>query len=127
MVLSHITYDDGTNGTRPLFYRLSVAEMVVPVSFAASNRISDTHETRSHTLLVFSFVLPQYAKTTFPHHRKQAFDTGEYGIGALANSLALGCDCKGKIAYLDFDMVGDMGAHPQYNRIDWCFTVQPKG
>jgi primary-amine oxidase len=32
MVLSHITYDDGTNGTRPLFYRLSVAEMVVPVS-----------------------------------------------------------------------------------------------
>jgi primary-amine oxidase len=47
----------------------------------------------------------QYAKTTFPHHRKQAFDTGEYGIGALANSLELGCDCKGKIAYLDFDMV----------------------
>jgi hypothetical protein len=32
MVLSNITYDDGTNGTRPLFYRLSVAEMVVPVS-----------------------------------------------------------------------------------------------
>ncbi|GHJ87119.1 hypothetical protein NliqN6_3521 [Naganishia liquefaciens] len=80
MVLSHITYDDGTNGTRPLFYRLSVAEMVVP-----------------------------YAKTTFPHHRKQAFDTGEYGIGALANSLALGCDCKGKIAYLDFDMCNRKG------------------
>lgn len=38
MVLSHITYDDGTNGTRPLFYRLSVAEMVVPVSLAASNK-----------------------------------------------------------------------------------------
>jgi primary-amine oxidase len=31
-VLSNITYDDGKNGTRPLFYRLSVAEMVVPVS-----------------------------------------------------------------------------------------------
>ncbi len=46
-----------------------------------------------------------YAKTTFPHHRKHAFDTGEYGIGALANSLELGCDCKGKIAYLDFDGV----------------------
>ncbi|CDZ98332.1 peroxisomal copper amine oxidase [Phaffia rhodozyma] len=74
MVLSNITYDDGKNGTRPLFYRLSVAEMVVP-----------------------------YAKTTFPHHRKHAFDTGEYGIGALANSLELGCDCKGKIAYLDFE------------------------
>jgi primary-amine oxidase len=33
MVLSNITYDDGKNGTRPLFYRLSVAEMVVPVGF----------------------------------------------------------------------------------------------
>lgn len=32
LVLSNITYDDGKNGTRPLFYRLSVAEMVVPVS-----------------------------------------------------------------------------------------------
>lgn len=73
LVLSHITYDDDKNGTRPIFYRMSVAEMVVP-----------------------------YAKTIFPHHRKQAFDTGEYGVGALANSLELGCDCKGQIAYLDF-------------------------
>lgn len=74
LVLSNITYQDGANGTRPLFYRLSIAEMVVP-----------------------------YAKTSFPHHRKSAFDTGEYGLGALANSLALGCDCLGSISYLDFD------------------------
>lgn len=32
LVLSNVTYDDGKNGRRPLFYRLSVAEMVVPVS-----------------------------------------------------------------------------------------------
>ncbi|WWC67794.1 uncharacterized protein I206_101707 [Kwoniella pini CBS 10737] len=74
LVLSNITYDDGAKGTRPIFYRMSVAEMVVP-----------------------------YAKTIFPHHRKQAFDTGEYGVGALANSLALGCDCLGSITYLDAD------------------------
>lgn len=80
LILSNITYDDGANGTRPLFYRLSVAEMVVP-----------------------------YAKTIFPHHRKHAFDTGEYGIGALANSLALGCDCLGSITYLDADFVTRAG------------------
>lgn len=80
LILSNITYDDGVKGTRPLFYRLSVAEMVVP-----------------------------YAKTIYPHHRKHAFDTGEYGIGALANSLALGCDCLGSITYLDADFVTRAG------------------
>ncbi|GFZ48473.1 Copper amine oxidase 1 [Saitozyma sp. JCM 24511] len=80
LVLSNITYDDGAKGSRPLFYRLSVAEMVVP-----------------------------YAKTIFPHHRKHAFDTGEYGIGALANSLALGCDCLGSITYLDAEFVTRAG------------------
>ncbi|WWD15630.1 hypothetical protein CI109_100052 [Kwoniella shandongensis] len=80
LVLSNITYDDGAKGTRPVFYRLSVAEMVVP-----------------------------YAKTIFPHHRKQAFDTGEYGVGALANSLELGCDCLGSITYLDADFVTRSG------------------
>jgi primary-amine oxidase len=73
LVLSNITYKDADE-ERPLFYRLSVAEMVVP-----------------------------YGKAVFPHQRKHAFDTGEYGIGALANSLALGCDCLGSITYLDAD------------------------
>jgi primary-amine oxidase len=50
-----------------------------------------------------------YAKTIYPHHRKHAFDTGEYGIGALANSLALGCDCLGSITYLDADFVTRAG------------------
>jgi hypothetical protein len=50
-----------------------------------------------------------YAKTIFPHHRKHAFDTGEYGIGALANSLALGCDCLGSITYLDAEFVTRAG------------------
>ena len=30
-----------------------------------------------------------------------AFDAGEYGIGMLANSLELGCDCLGNIHYFD--------------------------
>jgi Cu2+-containing amine oxidase len=32
-----------------------------------------------------------------PHHRKHAFDLGEYGAGYLTNSLSLGCDCKGTL------------------------------
>ena len=40
-----------------------------------------------------------------PHHRKHAFDLGEYGAGYMSNSLAQGCDCKGSIEYLDASFV----------------------
>jgi primary-amine oxidase len=37
-----------------------------------------------------------------PTHRfKNVFDQGEYGVGWLANSLVLGCDCVGHIHYFD--------------------------
>lgn len=71
IVLNNITYNEkGTE--RPIFYRLSLAEMVVP-----------------------------YGNPEHPHQRKHAFDLGEYGGGYMTNSLALGCDCKGAIHYLD--------------------------
>lgn len=70
IALSTITYnDDGV--LRPLFYRLSLAEMVVP-----------------------------YSAPEHPHPRKFAFDVGEYGMGTQANELSLGCDCLGQIHYL---------------------------
>ncbi|KAH9981670.1 peroxisomal copper amine oxidase [Russula compacta] len=70
IALSTITYnDDGV--LRPLFYRLSLAEMVVP-----------------------------YGAPEHPHQRKFAFDVGEYGMGTMANELSLGCDCLGQIHYL---------------------------
>ncbi|KAK3303192.1 copper amine oxidase [Chaetomium strumarium] len=71
IVLNNITYND--KGTvRPIFYRLSLAEMVVP-----------------------------YGNPEHPHQRKHALDQGEYGAGYMTNSLSLGCDCKGSIHYLD--------------------------
>ncbi|KJK79365.1 hypothetical protein H634G_04956 [Metarhizium anisopliae BRIP 53293] len=74
IVFNNITYND--KGTvRPVFYRMSIAEMVVP-----------------------------YGHPEPPHHRKHAFDLGEYGAGYLTNSLSLGCDCKGAIHYLDADL-----------------------
>ncbi|KAJ8457368.1 hypothetical protein ONZ51_g11577 [Trametes cubensis] len=70
IALSTITYNDDGN-IRPIFYRLSLSEMVVP-----------------------------YASPDHPHPRKHAFDVGEYGMGTMANELTLGCDCLGQIHYL---------------------------
>ncbi|KAH9031052.1 copper amine oxidase [Lactarius pseudohatsudake] len=79
IALSTITYNnDGV--LRPLFYRLSLAEMVVP-----------------------------YGAPEHPHPRKFAFDTGEYGMGTMANELSLGCDCVGQIHYLPGAYTGNNG------------------
>ncbi|KAH9808730.1 copper amine oxidase [Melampsora americana] len=65
---------------RPIFYRMSLVEMVVP-----------------------------YGAPEAPHHSKFAFDVGEYGLGNLTNSLSLGCDCLGEIRYLDAINVAHSG------------------
>ncbi len=60
---------------RPVVNRASLVEMVVP-----------------------------YGSPHNGHYRKNVFDIGEYGLGKLANSLKLGCDCLGHIAYLDAEL-----------------------
>ncbi|WP_422925711.1 primary-amine oxidase [Singulisphaera sp. PoT] len=75
LVLYTASYDG-----RPVFYRASIAEMVVP-----------------------------YADPKVSAYRKNAFDLGEYGVGMLANSLALGCDCLGTIRYFDGHMTDSKG------------------
>jgi primary-amine oxidase len=82
IVLNNITYfDKAESKVRPIFYRLSLAEMVVP-----------------------------YGNPEHPHQRKHAFDLGEYGGGYMTNSLSLGCDCKGSIHYMDAEFVNRAGA-----------------
>jgi primary-amine oxidase len=66
---------------RPLFRSLRLAEMVVP-----------------------------YGDPSPDHRFQNAFDVGEYGVGWLANSLELGCDCKGVIHYLDAHMTENDGS-----------------
>ncbi|KAL6713239.1 peroxisomal copper amine oxidase [Lecanora helva] len=51
-----------------------------------------------------------YGNPEHPHQRKHAFDLGEYGGGYMTNSLALGCDCKGAIHYMDANFVNRAGA-----------------
>jgi len=71
LVIHTVTYED-QGRERPVLYRASVADMVVPYG--------DPRPTYFH---------------------RNAFDVGEYGIGTLANSLENGCDCLGEIRYLD--------------------------
>ena len=71
LVLHTVGYED-RGRLRPILYRASVSEMWVP-----------------------------YGDPGPTHRRKQVFDMGEYGVGMLTNSLALGCDCLGEIRYLD--------------------------
>lgn len=71
LVLHKLSYNDEGN-VRSILYRASLSEMVVPYG--------DPSETQ---------------------YKKNAFDTGEYGMGQCANSLELGCDCLGYIKYFD--------------------------
>jgi primary-amine oxidase len=89
VVLHEVTYieGDGAEGeraggerARPILYRASVAEMIVPYGSTATN-----------------------------HWWKNAFDAGDVGLGKSANSLTLGCDCLGEIVYLDAVQVDEDG------------------
>jgi len=65
---------------RPICYRASIAEMVVPYGHPSPARYWQTF-----------------------------FDTGEYLLGQFADSLVLGCDCAGDITYLDAIMADGEG------------------
>ncbi len=71
LVLHDVGYEDDGR-TRSILHRAAISEMVVP-----------------------------YADPGPMHGWKNAFDAGEWGLGRMANSLALGCDCLGEIRYLD--------------------------
>jgi primary-amine oxidase len=75
LVLHDVRFDG-----RPVLYRASCAEMIVP-----------------------------YGEPHPMHSWRTYFDAGEYGLGACTNSLALGCDCVGEIRYLDGHLVDSAG------------------
>ncbi len=79
LVLHQISFRDRER-ERPIIYRASVTDMIVP-----------------------------YADPTANHFWKCAFDAGEYGLGKLANALELGCDCLGHIHYFDVPVADDYG------------------
>jgi primary-amine oxidase len=73
LVLHGLAFTEhGSTRRRPVAYRLSLAEMIVP-----------------------------YRDPSPDHARRTAYDIGEWGLGFMTTSLALGCDCLGAISYLD--------------------------
>ena len=102
LVLYTVGYEN-QGRVRPILYRASLSDMIVP-----------------------------YGDPSEASFRKNAFDIGEYGIGQLANSLTLGCDCLGQIHYFDAHMVNSRGAlatiknavclHEEDNGILWKHT-----
>ncbi|WP_181783157.1 primary-amine oxidase [Pseudonocardia pini] len=75
LTLHQIAFDD-----RPICYRASVAEMVVPYADPAPVRFWQNY-----------------------------FDCGEYMFARYADSLQLGCDCLGDILYTDAVVADDLG------------------
>ena len=65
---------------RPVLYRASLSEMVVP-----------------------------YGDKDGMHSWKHVMDASEYAMGMLVNSLTLGCDCLGEIHYFDVHQVNWKG------------------
>ena len=92
-----LTLHDIACDERSVCYRASISEMVVP-----------------------------YGSPDPTHARKNVFDIGEYGIGKLANSLELGCDCLGAIQYLDC-WVSDINGTPMQIKNGICIHEEDYG
>ena len=82
---------------RPVVYRASVAEMVVP-----------------------------YADPSPVRYWQNYFDQGEYLFGRYTNSLELGCDCLGEIQYFDVT-IADEDGNPKLMKNAICLHEEDYG
>ena len=73
---------------RPVIYRASIAEMVVP-----------------------------YGDPSPVRYWQNYFDQGEYLFGRYTNSLELGCDCLGDIKYFDVTIADEKGQPTDASRM----------
>ncbi len=92
LILRQLTFKD-----RPVMYRGSISEMVVPYADPAPNRFWQNY-----------------------------FDTGEYLFGRYTNELELGCDCVGDITYVDAVLADELGA-PRTVRNGVCMHEEDFG
>ncbi|MDV8070668.1 primary-amine oxidase [Rhodococcus sp. IEGM 1366] len=82
---------------RPIVYRASIAEMVVP-----------------------------YADPSPARYWQNYFDQGEYLFGRYTNSLELGCDCLGEIRYFDVTIADESG-NPKLMKNAICLHEEDYG
>ncbi|MFC6326663.1 primary-amine oxidase [Microbacterium koreense] len=79
LILHDVGFEDAGR-IRPILHRASIAEMLVPYGDPGPVRFWQNY-----------------------------FDTGEYLLGRLVNSLEIGCDCVGDITYLDVPIADARG------------------
>ena len=79
LTLHQLSFTDGER-ERPVVYRASISEMVVP-----------------------------YADPSPVRYWQNYFDAGEYMYARYTNSLKLGCDCLGEIHYFDATLADERG------------------
>ena len=79
LILRNLSFNDHGE-ERPVIYRASLAEMVVPYGDPSPIRFWQNY-----------------------------FDLGEYLFGRFTNSLELGCDCLGEIRYFDVTLADEAG------------------
>ncbi len=96
LVLRQLSWQDGER-LRPIVYRASIDEMLVPYGDPAPVRFWQNY-----------------------------FDTGEYLFGRFTNSLELGCDCVGEIRYFDAVLADELG-NPQTIRNGICMHEEDFG
>ncbi|MBG6055223.1 primary-amine oxidase [Salinibacterium sp. CAN_S4] len=96
LILRQLSFDDGQE-RRPVIYRASIAEMVVPYGDPSPVRFWQNY-----------------------------FDTGEYLFGRFTNSLELGCDCVGEIHYFDAILSDEVG-NPQTIKNGICMHEEDFG
>ncbi len=96
LTLHQLSFNDGGND-RPVIYRASIAEMVVP-----------------------------YADPSPVRYWQNYFDQGEYLFGRYTNALELGCDCLGEIQYFDVTIADESG-HPKLMKNAICLHEEDYG
>jgi primary-amine oxidase len=96
LVLHQVGYREADR-LRPIAHRMSFAEMVVP-----------------------------YRDPSPAHRLRIAFDIGEWGMGAMTQSLELHCDCVGEIRYVDA-VLADTRGRPVTIRNAICLHEEDDG
>ena len=96
LVLHTVSYQDGDE-QRAILHRAALSSMLVP-----------------------------YGDPRPAQYKKNAFDSGEYGLGYLTNSLELGCDCLGEIRYFDATL-SDSRGRPYTIRNAVCLHEEDDG
>lgn len=96
LTLHQLSVRDGGE-QRPVIYRASIAEMVVP-----------------------------YADPSPVRYWQNYFDQGEYLFGRYTNALELGCDCLGDITYFDVTIADEQG-NPRVMKNAICLHEEDYG